>query len=46
MIKDDAYNKAKEMLIAGETFDSIKSCTGLREKDIKRIRRNEIDTHF
>lgn len=41
-----AYNRAKEMLIDGATYDEIKSCTGLREKEIKRIRRNEIDSHF
>ena len=41
-----AYNKAKEMLINGATYDEIKSCTGLREKEIKRIRKNEIYSHF
>ena len=41
-----AYNRAKEMLIDGATYDEIKSCTGLREKEIKRIRKNEIDSHF
>lgn len=46
MINTDAYEKAKEMLINGETFESIKSSTGLREKEIKRIRNKEINTHF
>lgn len=41
-----AYNKAKEMLIDGATHAEIKNCTGLREKEIKRIRKNEIDSHF
>lgn len=41
-----AYNRAKEMLIDGATYDEIKSCTGLREKEIKRIRKNEIDSRF
>lgn len=37
---------AKEMLIAGESYDTIMSATNLRLKDIKRIQREEINPHF
>lgn len=37
---------AKEMLIAGETYDAIMSATNLRLKDIKRIESKEINPHF
>lgn len=37
---------AKEMLIAGESYDTIMSATNLRLKDIKRIQKEEINTHF
>lgn len=41
-----AHDLAKKMLIEGESFDSIMSATSLRLKDLKRIQKNEIDTHF
>ncbi|MDQ0150917.1 hypothetical protein ACFO6R_12445 [Eubacterium multiforme] len=37
---------AKEMIIAGETFDVIMEKTHLRLKDLKRIQREEINPHF
>ncbi|MEW9095150.1 MAG: hypothetical protein AB2417_08705 [Clostridiaceae bacterium] len=37
--------RAKEMLIDGKTIDEIRSETGLREKDIKRVQ-NEITKEF
>ncbi|MDD6794629.1 MAG: hypothetical protein PUE01_04335 [Clostridiaceae bacterium] len=45
--KDKAtLERAKKMLIAGDSYDSIMEKTHLRLKDIKRIVRNEIDPHF
>lgn len=41
-----SHDLAKKMLIDGESYDAIMSATNLRLKDIKRIQRNEIDTHF
>lgn len=37
---------AKKMIIDGEPWDEIMNETHLRLKDLKRIQRNEIDTHF
>lgn len=37
--------RAREMMIAGQTFDEIKSQTSLRPKDLKKIQ-NEINSHF
>lgn len=42
----EIYEKAKQMIIDGESFDSIMEKTNLRLKDLKRIQRNEIDPHF
>lgn len=39
-------DKAKKMLIDGESYESVMEKTHLRLKDIKRIVRNEIDPHF
>ncbi|MGL4772475.1 MAG: hypothetical protein ACRC2K_02825 [Clostridium sp.] len=44
--KVTASSKAKQMLIDGETYDSIMSATGLRLKDIKRIQKDEVSSHF
>ena len=41
-----AYDLAKKMIIDGESFDSVMAATSLRLKDLKRIQKNEIDTHF
>lgn len=41
-----SHDLAKKMIIEGESFDKIMAATSLRLKDIKRIQRNEIDTHF
>ena len=38
--------RAKEMIIAGESFEKIMDETHLRLKDLKRIQREEIDPHF
>ena len=43
---DQSHDLAKKMLIKGESFDAIMEATNLRLKDLKRIQRNEIDTHF
>jgi len=43
---DSTHDIAKNMIIAGESFDKIMEKTHLRLKDLKRIRRDEIDTHF
>ena len=42
----DLHEKAKQMIIDGESFDTIMEKTHLRLKDLKRIQRNEIDPHF
>ncbi|WP_192875393.1 hypothetical protein [Clostridium taeniosporum] len=44
--KMSARERAKEMMIAGESFDTIMEKTNLRLKDLKKIRRKEIDIHF
>ena len=41
-----AHDIAKEMIIAGETLDVIMEKTHLRLKDLKRIQREEINSHF
>ena len=38
--------QAKQMLIAGESYDKIMDETHLRLKDIKRIEREEVSSHF
>ena len=45
MVKS-SYERAKEMIIAGESFPKIMNETNLRLKDLKRIQRDEINTHF
>lgn len=37
---------AKKMIIDGEPWDEIMNTTNLRLKDLKRIQRDEINTHF
>jgi len=44
--KDILEQQAKEMLIAGESFDTIMNSTGLRLKDVKRIQHDEVSSHF
>jgi len=39
-------DRAKEMMIAGESWDKIMEETKLRLKDLKRIQRDEITSHF
>lgn len=39
-------SQAREMLIAGESFDSIISLTGLRLKDVKKVQHAEIRSRF
>ena len=41
-----SHELAKKMLIEGESLDTIMETTHLRLKDLKRIQKNEIDTHF
>lgn len=43
---NDAREKVKEMLISGESYDDIIAETHLRLKDIKRIQKEEISSHF
>ena len=38
--------KAKQMLIDGESYDKIMDVTHLRLKDVKRIEREEVSSHF
>lgn len=40
------HDIAKKMIIDGEPFDTIMEKTHLRLKDLKRIRKNEIDPKF
>lgn len=37
---------AKQMMIEGETWQRIMDATNLRLKDLKRIQREEVDSHF
>lgn len=46
MNKQEAHNRAKEMIINGDTLEDVMKETKLRLKDLKRIQKNEIDTHF
>ena len=43
---EQSHDLAKKMIIEGESFDKIMDVTNLRLKDLKRIQREEIDTHF
>lgn len=38
--------KTKQMLIDGNSYDEIRAETHLRLKDIKRIEREEVSSHF
>ena len=38
----ESYNKVKQMLINGDSYDKIMDETNVRLKDIKRIQRKEI----
>ena len=40
--RNTAYSRAKEMMIAGESWDKIMEETRLRQKDLKRIQSTEI----
>lgn len=42
---NEARNKAREMLIAGEDWDKVREATNLRLKDVKRIQK-DISEHF
>lgn len=44
--KDILHKQAREMLIAGETFDTIMNTTGLRLKDVKKVQHSEIRSRF
>jgi hypothetical protein len=44
--RNQAYSRAKEMLIAGESWDKIMEETRLRQKDLKRIQASEINPKF
>ena len=44
--KSNAKEVAKQMMIEGESWQRIMDATHLRLKDLKRIQREEIDTHF
>lgn len=39
-------DRAKQMMLAGESWDKIMQETRLRLKDLKRIQRDEISSHF
>ena len=44
--KDQVYERAKQMIIAGESWDKIMEETRLRQKDLKRIQMEEINPKF
>ena len=44
--KNQLYSKAKEMMIAGKSWDKIMEETRLRQKDLKRIQAAEISPKF
>ena len=46
MDNNSAHDKAKQLIIDGETFEKIIDETNLRLKDLKRIQREEISNHF
>lgn len=46
MDNNSAHDKAKQMIIDGESFQKIMDETNLRLKDLKRIQREEINNHF
>lgn len=43
--EDSLKARAREMMIAGDSFDNIMKETSLRLKDLKRIQ-HEINSHF
>lgn len=46
MDNNSVHDKAKQMIIDGESFEKIMDETNLRLKDLKRIQREEISNHF
>jgi hypothetical protein len=44
--ENQVYEKAKQMIIAGESWDKIMEETRLRQKDLKRIQMEEINPKF
>lgn len=44
--KKSAHDIAKEMLIDGESFETIMEKNHLRLKDLKRIEKDEINPRF
>ena len=44
--KNQVYARAKEMIIAGESWDKIMDETRLRQKDLKKIQSTEISPKF
>ena len=44
--RNQAYSKAKEMMIAGESWDKIMEETRLRQKDLKSSQSTEISHNF
>ncbi|MBS5936972.1 hypothetical protein ACQPUY_06000 [Clostridium nigeriense] len=44
--RNAAYSRAKEMMIAGESWDKIMDETRLRQKDLKKIQSTEISPKF
>lgn len=44
--ENQIYEKAKQMIIAGESWDKIMEETRLRQKDLKRIQMEEINPKF
>ncbi|MDU1412424.1 MAG: hypothetical protein E6929_06380 [Clostridium sp.] len=43
---EELREKAKQMLIDGASYDDIRAETHLRLKDIKRIERQDVSSHF
>ncbi|NLL30240.1 MAG: hypothetical protein GX258_04210 [Clostridiales bacterium] len=41
-IDRDLHDKAKKMLLAGDSYDKVMRETHLRKKDLRRIELNEI----
>lgn len=44
--RNEVYGRAKQMIIAGESWDKIMEETKLRLKDLKKIQTTEIDPKF
>ena len=45
-IKQQVRDKVKKMLRHGSTYDEISNETNLRQKEIKRIQRTDINPYF